>query len=160
MTGHATPSPIPGRRLQDLVRGLALCAALAGTLCVQVWAQDAVWLCGQTLTNQPPVDESLRPSCRLVHLSNATTVPGQGSRTGAPGQGAASPSVGRDRTAQVQVSADEQRARDGQARALLLAEKQRVQAQLQSARRVGDAAQVALGEADLASIDRELSRLP
>jgi molybdenum cofactor biosynthesis enzyme len=60
----------------------------------------------------------------------------------------------------VQVGADEQRQRDAQARALLLAEKQRVQAVLQNARKGGDAAQVALTEADLASIERELARLP
>lgn len=149
-------------------RSIPMGAICAGVLCValvvgcleQAVADDAVWLCGQTLTNQPPGDPSLRQGCSPVQLPSATTVPGTRNRVSAPGQGAAEPGGGRGRTAPVQVGADEQRQRDGQARALLLAEKQRVQAQLQNARRAGDAAQAALGEADLASIERELSRLP
>ena len=142
-----------------LVARCALVLALGAGL-VAAQAQDEVWRCGQTLTNQPPMDEATQRPCTRVSLPDAAAVPAARAKTPAPGQGAASSTTGRERTGAVQVAADEQRQRDGQARSLLLAEKQRLQAQLQIARRSGDAAQVALAEADLASIERELTRLP
>ncbi len=125
-----------------------------------VQAQDTVWRCGSTLTNQLPSDAVLQRQCIPMGLSSATTVPDTRSRPAAPGQGAATAAVGRERTGTVQVASEEQAQRDGQARALLLAEKQRLQLQWQSARQAGDTHQISLIEADLASIERELSRRP
>lgn len=156
MTRFAPQAPIPHR---PVVERLAPVLAL-GWVAFAAQAQDVVWRCGQTLTNQAPMDEAAQRLCVQVSLPNATTVQGARPTPIAPTQGMGSPMAGRDRTGTVQVASDEQRQRDGQAKALLIAEKERVQAQLQTARRQGDAARVALAEADLASIERELSRLP
>lgn len=149
----------PWRDTVRLSTVAAVGLALLGVAC-ELRAQDAVWLCGQTLTNRLPSDDAEQRQCRQVNLPNATTVPGTRTRPAAPGQGVAPPMPGRERTGTVQIATDEQRQRDAQARTLLLAEKQRLQAQLLTARRSGDATQVALTEADLASVERELSRLP
>lgn len=125
-----------------------------------VQAQDTVWRCGSTLTNQRPVDEAQQATCTPLSWSTATTVSGTRGHPHAPGQGGATPAMGRERTGPVQVSREEQALRDGQAKSLLMAEKERLQRQWQSARQTGDATQTALIEADLASIERELSRRP
>jgi hypothetical protein len=152
----------PSRQPTFYRRLMARCALVLalGAGLVVAQAQDEVWRCGQTLTNQAPADGATPHPCTRISLPDASAVPGTRGKSPAPGQGAASPTAGRERTGAVQVAADEQRQRDGQARSLLLAEKQRLQAQLQVARRSGDTAQVALAEADLASIERELTRLP
>jgi hypothetical protein len=121
---------------------------------------SGAWRCGQTLTNKLPVDEQARRNCQPLALPLATTV-----ATGTavrPAASAAAPNSSNTATPlafTVQVQPQEQKQRDAQARQLLLAEKQRLQGELQSARQNGNASAQDLLQADLASIDRELIRL-
>ena len=143
---------------------LALAPMLFG-LSLPLLAQESVWLCGQTLTNQWPEAPHERASCQRVQLPVATTVHTPAVGAVAPSKGSTPQAVINDRTSSVpagaaQVEAVEQRQRDAQARQILWTEMERVQAQWRQAQSVGDAAALARSEADLASLKRELARLP
>lgn len=153
---------------QPIVAPRLKCPALWGMLfglSLPLQAQESVWLCGQTLTNQRPETAHERATCQRVQLPVATTVHTPAVGAVAPSKGSTPQAVINDRTSSVpagaaQVEAVEQRQRDAQARQILWTEMERVQAQWRQAQTVGDAAALARAEADLASLKRELARLP
>jgi len=129
----------------------ALCAACS----LEAQAQEAVWRCGQTLTNRLPDAEEERRLCQSVNLPASITV------HTAPATAAAV----RDRTksvplADAQIQPAEQKQRDVWARELLRAEMERVQSEWRQARAQGDAMRAARAGADLSSLQRELARWP
>lgn len=125
-----------------------------------VAAQEAVWLCGQTLTNRLPDEPAERRNCQSVQLPAGTTVHVAPASAAAPAAPASAAGAGAPRAGAAWVSSEEQKQRDAQARRVLQAELERVQDQWRQARAQGDAALSARTEADLAALQRELARLP
>ncbi|ABM32034.1 hypothetical protein QRO11_16505 [Paracidovorax citrulli] len=156
-------------------------AALAPT----AWSQDRIYRCGNEYTNN--VSQARERGCKLVEGGNVTVV--QGSRhsgggaahpssSGGGGAPAASPSNA------PRVDANDQRARDSDARAILEAELRKAEARLADLTREynnGEPQRTALelrnpqvymertaelkaavsrAESDVAGIKRELARLP
>jgi hypothetical protein len=123
------------------------------------FAQELVWRCDQTLTNRLPEEEALRPHCVPVSLPQVTTLPAPRFAPAVPPQSPA-PGTASATWPRMQVDPQEQKQRDQAARTLLLAEKQKAQIRLQNAERSGDASAADLARADLASLERELTRRP
>ena len=119
-------------------------------------AQEKVWRCGQTLTNQWPQDSQLRQTCTAIEPGGVIFLAPAATPTAA----AASATAPRERIERVQVNPDEQKQRDAQARQLLQTELERVQSQLRLARLQGDTQRAAHAQTDIESLQRELSRLP
>ncbi|MDI9331157.1 MAG: hypothetical protein QM527_07585 [Alphaproteobacteria bacterium] len=145
---------------QSLALGTAL--ALMG---VSVAAQVSVWRCGSTLTNRLPEGDVQRRDCIPITLPSATTLHAAPASLIAPRTGHSPQSGTRERTnlvpgSTVQISPVEQKQRDALARQLIEAELERTQALWRSARSQGDSAAAERAEADLASLQRELARLP
>ncbi len=142
-------------------------------------AQERVWRCGNEYTNNAA--DAQKRGCKLMEGGNVTVVqsPRAGGASAASGGGAARAPAGSPR-----VDDTLQRARDGEARAVLEAELRKVEArqsellkeynngepekQGSEARnyqkyldRVADMkAEIARNESDIAGIRRELGRLP
>jgi len=134
---------------------LGLILALSALCAPELQAQEAVWRCGQTLTNRLPDSETERRQCLSVSLPASITVHTAPAATAAV----------RERTtpvplADAQIQPAEQKQRDAWARDLLRAELERVQGEWRQARAQGDAVRAARAEADLASLQRELARWP
>lgn len=132
-----------------------ICLAVTGT----AQGQELVWRCDQTLTNRLPEDEALRRLCVPVSLPLVTTLPAPRFAPAVPPQNVTTVTPSGS-VLRAQVDAQEQKQRDLAARTLLLAEKQKAQTRLQMAERLGDAAAADLARADLASLERELTRRP
>ncbi|AVS61521.1 hypothetical protein C8241_07105 [Paracidovorax avenae] len=167
--------------MKKIVSALMALAALAPA----AWSQDRIYRCGNEYTNN--VSQAREKGCKLVEGGNVTVV--QGSRpsggggaahSSAPagGNAAASPSSA------PRVDANDQRARDSDARAILEAELRKAEARLADLSREynnGEPQRTALelrnpqvyiertaelkaavsrAESDVAGIKRELARLP
>ncbi|WP_375576518.1 hypothetical protein [Paracidovorax oryzae] len=163
-----------------------VCALMAlAALAPAAWSQDRIYRCGNEYTNN--VSQAREKGCKLVEGGNVTVV--QGSRpsggggaahSSAPagGNAAASPSSAS------RVDANDQRARDSDARSILEAELRKAEARLADLSREynnGEPQRTALelrnpqvyiertaelkaavsrAESDVAGIKRELARLP
>ncbi|XDF36908.1 hypothetical protein RBH89_07580 [Paracidovorax avenae] len=165
--------------MKKIVSALMALAALAPA----AWSQDRIYRCGNEYTNN--VSQAREKGCKLVEGGNVTVV--QGSRpsgggaahSSAPaGAAAASPSNA------PRVDANDQRARDSDARAILESELRKAEARLADLSREynnGEPQRTALelrnpqvyiertaelkaavsrAESDVAGIKRELARLP
>ena len=156
------------------IRLLALAALASGS--VQVQAQGTIYRCGNEYTNDAQVAKS--KGCTLMQGGNITIVEGTKVAPAARATPAASSRNGGER-----VDSSAQRARDSDARAILQAELRKAEERLAQARkeyangepekqgiesrnyqryldRVAELkAAVARAESDVASIQRELSRV-
>ena len=141
-------------------------------------AQDAIYRCGNEYTNTPP--DGRTKGCKRIDGGNVTVV--QGTRVAKPqtkASGSANPSASASR-----IASPEQRSRDSDARLILQAELEKVQARQeelqkeynygQPVKRPDEAtnpkkyldrvaelkASLARNESDLAGLRREIDRLP
>ena len=154
---------------------LLLAVLAAAGLNTQVQAQERVWRCGNEYTNNATLAQ--QRGCKIMEGGNVTVV--QGSRPIA----SATPTVARAPAGSPRVDSVDQRARDGDARAVLEAELRKAQdrqaellkeynngepeKQGSEAKnyqkyldRVADMkAQISRNESDIAGIQRELGRL-
>ena len=157
---------------------------LAGSLlALPALSQERVWRCGNEYTNNATVAQ--QKGCKIMEGGNVTVVQG----TRASGGGSASSSSGgssaaRSPAGSPRVEGVDQRARDGEARAVLEAELKKAearQAELQKEYNNGEPekqgsegrnyqkyldrvaemkAELARNESDIAGIRREIGRLP
>lgn len=175
-----------GARLQPM-RGrhgrgqwVLLLAAWGGALAAQ--AQQAIYRCGNTYTNQP--SQAALPSCVRVTGGNITVVQTSPGAVAGPPSKPASPAASRAAGAATRVAPDAQRARDAQARQILQDELQKAQTRRDAAARAYQNGQperlgeetrnyqkyldrvaglkdtLNRAESDVAGLQRELARLP
>ncbi len=163
-----------------IASSLLLVASLAG---LQAHAQERVWRCGNEYTNNATIAQ--QRGCKVMEGGNVTVVQGTRS-TGSSGggSGAGNASAARSPAGSPRVDSADQRARDGEARAVLESELKKAearQAELQKEynngepekqgsesrnyqkyldRVAGMKADLARNESDIAGIRRELGRLP
>ncbi|ADX45404.1 conserved hypothetical protein [Paracidovorax avenae ATCC 19860] len=167
--------------MKKIVSALMALAALAPA----AWSQDRIYRCGNEYTNN--VSQAREKGCKLVEGGNVTVV--QGSRpSGGGGAAHSSAPAGGNAAASPsnapRVDANDQRARDSDARAILEAELRKAEARLADVSREynnGEPQRTALelrnpqvyiertaelkaavsrAESDVAGIKRELARLP
>lgn len=167
--------------MKKIVSALMALAALAPA----AWSQDRIYRCGNEYTNN--VSQAREKGCKLVEGGNVTVV--QGSRlSGGGGAAHSSAPAGGNAAASPsnapRVDANDQRARDSDARAILEAELRKAEARLADLSREynnGEPQRTALelrnpqvyiertaelkaavsrAESDVAGIKRELARLP
>ncbi|MDH6595245.1 hypothetical protein M2165_005134 [Variovorax sp. TBS-050B] len=157
---------------------------VAGSLAaLPALSQDRVWRCGNEYTNNATVAQ--QKGCKLLEGGNVTVVQGtKPSGGGSAGTGSSAPSAARSPAGSPRVEGVDQRARDGEARAVLEAELRKAearQAELQKEYNNGEPekqgsegrnyqkyldrvaemkAELARNESDIAGIRRELGRLP
>lgn len=151
--------------------------------CSSVVAQDAIYRCGNEYTNNPTAAQA--KTCKLMEGGNISIV--QGTRPRTPASGAPAPSAPRpvaSGNAGQRVDANDQRARDADARGVLAAELKRSEARLAELRaeykdgqpdhqggearnhqkyldRVAELkAAIARIESDIVGIKREMGRTP
>jgi len=160
---------------------------LAGSLLIALpaVAQERVWRCGNEYTNNATIAQ--QKGCKVMEGGNVTVV--QGTRASGGGSSSSSSSSGgssaaRSPAGSPRVEGVDQRARDGEARAVLEAELRKAearQAELQKEYNNGEPekqgsegrnyqkyldrvaemkAELARNESDIAGIRRELGRLP
>ena len=154
---------------------LLLAVLAAAGLNTQVQAQERVWRCGNEYTNNATLAQ--QRGCKIMEGGNVTVV--QGSRPIA----SATPTVARAPAGSPRVDSADQRARDGDARAVLEAELRKAQdrqAELLKEYNNGEPekqgseaknyqkyldrvaemkAEISRNESDIAGIQRELGRL-
>ncbi|AVS73745.1 hypothetical protein [Paracidovorax cattleyae] len=162
---------------------LSVLMALAA-LAPAAWSQDRIYRCGNEYTNN--VSQAREKGCKLVEGGNVTVV--QGFRPSGGGAAHSSAPAGGNAAASPsnapRVDANDQRARDSDARAILEAELRKAEARLADLSREynnGEPQRTALelrnpqvyiertaelkaavsrAESDVAGIKRELARLP
>ncbi|WKB55359.1 hypothetical protein [Eleftheria terrae] len=166
---------------------VSLFVVLSALTCGAAWAQSVVYRCpGNNFTNSITAKEAETRGCKPLEGGNVTVVqtrsPGEGkSEGGGKGGGAAPPPAGRP--ADSKVPASEQRARDGESRRILESELRKEEEQLNALQkeynngepeRRGDErnyqkyldrvaelkASISRKESDIASIKREIGKLP
>ncbi len=144
-----------------------------------VWAQNAIYRCGNEYTNN--ATQARERGCKLVEGSNVTVV--EGTRPAAGGSGSAAPKASSPAGAP-KVSANDQKARDADARAILEGELRKAQArrdelvkeynngapertalELKNVQKYQERiaelkASIARSESDIEGIQREIGRLP
>lgn len=157
-----------------------LWGVLLGLLAASTWAQAPIYRCGNEYTNTRP--DAKAKGCKLVEGGNITVVPA--ARTPRNGAVKAALTGNASSSAVAPVSANEQKARDSDARLILQEELKKTDARLQTLKaeynngepekratearnyqkyldRVAELkAGIARAESDLAGIRRELGRLP
>lgn len=158
--------------------GMALCLASPGA-----GAQDRIYRCGNEYTNNASVAKER--GCKTVEGGNVTVVQGTRPAGGAPAAaGAAAPRAASSPPSAPRVDANDQKARDADARAILESELKKAEGRLAELQKEynGGAPQrnalelrnpqvymertaelktaVARAEADVAGIRREIDRLP
>ncbi|MCZ2406829.1 MAG: hypothetical protein LC097_08850 [Burkholderiales bacterium] len=160
------------------VLGVLLVATLGGA--PAVLAQNAIYRCGNEYTNN--ANQARERGCKLVEGSNVTVV--EGTRPAAGGASAGAPAKASSPAGAPKVSANDQRARDADARAILETELRKAQArrdelvkeynngapersalELRNVQKYQERiaelkASIARSESDIEGIQRELSRLP
>lgn len=160
------------------IRSLAV--ATLALLAVDAFAQARIYRCGNEYTNDAQVAKS--KGCSPMEGGNITII--EGTRVSTPRNAPAAPAATRSGSGTERVDAAAQRARDSDARAILVAELRKAEERLAQARkeyangepekqgiesrnyqryldRVAELkAAVARAESDVAGLQRELGRLP
>ena len=156
---------------------------LAGSLiALPALAQERVWRCGNEYTNNATIAQ--QKGCKVMEGGNVTVVQGTKSSGGGSASSSAGSSAARSPAGSPRVEGVDQRARDGEARAVLEAELRKAearQAELQKEYNNGEPekqgsegrnyqkyldrvadmkAEIARNESDIAGIRREINRLP
>lgn len=153
-----------------------------GAVAPAAWSQDRIYRCGNEYTNN--ASQAKERGCKLVEGGNVTVV--QGARPGGTpaASGGSTPSASTSPANAPRVDANDQRARDSDARAILEAELRKAEArqaeiakeynngepqrtalelrnpQLWMERTAELKASLARADSDVAGIKRELARLP
>jgi len=157
-----------------------LLLAAASLTALPALAQERVWRCGNEYTNNATVAQ--QRGCKVMEGGNVTVV--QGASRAALGGAAGATAASRSPAGSPRVDGADQRARDGEARAVLEAELKKAeahQAELQKEYNNGEPekqggearnyqkyldrvaemkAELARNESDIAGIRREIGRLP
>jgi len=154
--------------------------AVSLTAALPALAQERVWRCGNEYTNNAALAQ--QRGCKVMEGGNVTVV--QGTRPSGGGAAGSGPSAARAPAGSPRVDGADQRARDGEARAVLEGELKKAEARQGELQkdynngapekqgsegrnyqkyldRVADMkAELARNESDIAGIRRELGRLP